>query len=81
MTSAKSTRGHERLSAEVGARPSDVAAGEWQGLFEFVVWKLALLVGGAHVLPFVRDLCHPSRFASLTIGGASPQADQSLRAR
>ena len=40
-------------------RPASVPFGEWQGIFEFVVWKLSLLIGGSHVLAFARDLLWP----------------------
>ena len=48
-------------------RPAGVRAEAWAGLFEFVAWKLALLVGLAGALPFVHELCHPGRFAALEL--------------
>ena len=54
-------------SALLRQRPDDVAAAEWTGLFEFVVWKLAMLVGPRAMGSFVHDLCHPSRFEQLRI--------------
>ena len=48
-------------------RPADVSAAEWAGLFEFVAWKLALLVGPSALLAFADDLLHPSRFANLRL--------------
>jgi hypoxia-inducible factor 1-alpha inhibitor (HIF hydroxylase) len=43
------------------------SAVEWQGLFSHVCRKLALLIGPANMLPFLRDLCHPSRFTRLRV--------------
>ena len=54
-------------SALLRQRPDDVAAAEWTGLFQFVVWKLAMLVGPRAMVSFVHDLCHPSRFEQLRI--------------
>jgi hypothetical protein len=47
------------------SRPPDVPPAVWRGLLEFVPWKLALLVGAAHMRAFAVDLCHPSRFERL----------------
>ena len=48
-------------------RPADVTAAEWQGLFEFVVWKLSLLLGAEHVFAFCHDLLDDGRFSQLTM--------------
>ena len=48
-------------------RPSDVRPDEWQGVFEFVLWKLSLLIGAEHLLAFTRDLLDPARFAMLRV--------------
>lgn len=60
-------RGTAVATALHAMRPSDIPSGEWQGLFEYVVWKLALLIGAEQMLPFVRDLCSPARFAQLQL--------------
>ena len=49
----------EVKSALHAGRPANVHFDEWQGFFEFVVWKLSLLIGGEHVLAFARDLLWP----------------------
>jgi hypoxia-inducible factor 1-alpha inhibitor (HIF hydroxylase) len=54
----------EDVEAEVKAalhavRPANVPFDAWQGSFEFVVWKLSLLIGTEHVLAFARDLLWP----------------------
>ena len=53
------------------ARPASVPLNEWQGIFEFVVWKLSLLIGGEHVLAFARDLLRPHALqaAAVSKGG------------
>ena len=38
-------------------RPSEVRRDAWEGMFEYVAWKLTLLIGQHHVLAFARDLC------------------------
>ena len=50
-------------------RPHDVDPGTWHGLFEFVAWKLAALVGATQAAPFARDLCSPARFEQLRLHG------------
>ena len=48
------------------ARPTDVDPRMWEGLFEWAVWKLSLLLGGAHqVAAFVRDQCDCTRWDAL----------------
>lgn len=42
--------------------PSYVPVGEWVGLFEWIVWKLSLLLGAHQLAAFVRDLCSEMRF-------------------
>ena len=65
----------EEVDAEVKAalhavRPANVPFDEWQGTFEFVVWKLSLLIGAEHVLAFARDLlCPHERLLSSPQGG------------
>ena len=47
----------EEVEAALHAtRPANVPFDEWQGIFEFVVWKFSLLIGAEHVLAFARDL-------------------------
>ena len=48
-------------------RPSEVRRDAWEGMFEYVAWKLTLLIGQHHVLAFARDLCDSGRFAQLTL--------------
>lgn len=50
-------------------RPADVAPREWEGLFEFVVWKACLLLGPRGVGPFLVEFCDPGRFAALRSAG------------
>ena len=61
--------GAEVWEALEGARPAEVQRGVWLGMFEFVAWKLTLLMGPHQLLPFARDLCDPGRFAQLTLKG------------
>ena len=69
-------RGTEAAPAAVDAavstvlhacRPPDVRPDQWQGVFEFVMWKLSLLIGAEHALDFTRDLLDPARFAQLEL--------------
>lgn len=53
--------------AVLAERPADVPPADWLGLFGFVVWKLSLHLGPACLDAFVRELCHPSRFAALRL--------------
>ena len=57
------------LAAMDAARPADVGVDEWRGAFEYAAWKLALHLGAERLLPFMRDLCHPSRFKRLRLAG------------
>jgi len=59
--------GHVALASLEAHRPSSVPTDKWRGLFAFVVCKLAMFVGPARILPFVHDLCHPSRFDQLAL--------------
>ena len=64
--------GEVAWAALEAARPAEVRQDVWCGMFEFVAWKLTLLLGPHQLLPFARDLCDPGRFAQLklTCGGS-----------
>ena len=51
-------------------RPQGTSAEQWEGLFEFVVWKLLLWLGWAETPHFVRVLCGKERFEQLEVEGA-----------
>ena len=53
-------------------RPSHVDAEVWGGLFEFVLYKASLLLGGHNVRPFVEDLCAAERFDRARTDGCTP---------
>ena len=55
-----------------GGRPKDVPHAQWEGLFEFVVWKAILLVGPRGALTFLQDLCDSSRFACIESDNEAP---------
>ena len=46
-------------------RPWDVDRRQWEGLFEYVVMKLSLLLGPHHALPFAKELLEPKRWKGL----------------
>ena len=51
-------------------RPAAVGADEWQGLFEFVLCKLGLLIGHGQMRAFCEDLLDQNRFAHLKLDHA-----------
>ena len=46
-------------------RPAGIVRSEWEGLFEYVIFKGSLLLGPHLLLPFVVDLCDATRFERL----------------
>ena len=48
-------------------RPADVDVREWEGLFEYVAWKLALIVGTLDAPGFLHGLCDAERFAHVKL--------------
>jgi len=48
-------------------RVSSVDRAHWEGLFEYVVYKLVLWLGADGVRPFLRELCGQERFDRLRI--------------
>jgi len=49
------------------SRPRGVAPEKWRGLFEYVVWRLLLLLEPGHAGCFLADLCDPRRFDGLPL--------------
>ena len=56
-------------------RPQGVDVRAWEGLFELMLWKLSLLLGAHQALPFMRDMCEPSRFERLLKPSAEKRLD------
>jgi hypothetical protein len=54
------------------ARPAQVSRATWEGLFEYVAAKLTHLIGARQALPFVADLLHAERFATLKTKAGAP---------
>ena len=44
-----------------------MAPEKWRGLFEYVVWRLLLLLEPGHAGCFLADLCDPRRFDGLPL--------------
>ena len=44
-----------------------MGAAQWEGLFEYALWKLLLWLGAAEVPCFLRELCGQERFERLEV--------------
>jgi len=55
------------VRVRVRVRVSSVDRAHWEGLFEYVVYKLVLWLGADGVRPFLRELCGQERFDRLRI--------------
>mmetsp|Transcript_46513 Transcript_46513/g.92836 ORF Transcript_46513/g.92836 Transcript_46513/m.92836 type:complete len:168 (-) Transcript_46513:143-646(-) len=55
----------ESWAAVLEARPDSVEPATWQGLLEFVIWKLILLLGVPRTIGLIDDLCDADRFHCL----------------
>ena len=68
--------GHVQWSRLNTLRPADIDGLTWSGLFEFVVWKLSLLLEARQVAPFVEDMCDPARFDHLEFANVAGRGAQ-----
>ena len=63
--SAEDSTGASPWPALEAERPHTVKVRDWEGLFEYVVFKGSMLLGAHQLLPFVVDLLDTGRFERL----------------